>query len=343
MSRLRCCIVILAIVTSWQFAYAETPDNVRGTWFFSVDNDILAKSDDDYTNGIQLGWVSGYLDKYRDGPVFEFVGKHLDTIQFLAGSHRQRFISHSFSHRIFTPGDTLTTEPIEGDLPYTGLLFATFTAGAQDSEKMDAISFHYGIVGPSAQGKQVQNEFHKLIGSDPVNGWDNQIGDELILNINYEHRRRLSTFRFNNGVNGDFIGQAGVGVGNLITMATVGIGARIGWGVSDDYGIPPQFFGEETIGSRPYTQSNNGDGFWFFTLLNTSAFANAIFWDGNTFKDSMSVDHDPYIGRFYVGMIARVGNISASFAIAKTTVPWDNPDNKSIQTYGRFRLTYSYY
>jgi len=38
-----------------------------GAWFISMDNDLLAQSDDDYTNGLQAGWVSGYLARYTDG------------------------------------------------------------------------------------------------------------------------------------------------------------------------------------------------------------------------------------------------------------------------------------
>jgi hypothetical protein len=53
------------------------------------------------------------------------------------------------------------------------MVFASLTAGAQDRTKMDAFTLHYGLVEPSALGEQVQNEFHKLIGADEVNGWDN--------------------------------------------------------------------------------------------------------------------------------------------------------------------------
>ena len=194
----------------------------------------------------------------------------------------------------------------------------------------------------SARGEEVQNEFHRLINVDRVKGWDNQIGDEILLNAAYEHRRRLFNFGSTHGWGGDVIGQAGGTLGNLISMITAGIGARFGWGVPDDYGIPPQFFGEETIGSRPYTGYGTNSGVWLFALLNGSVFGNAIFWDGNTFKDSMSVDYDRGIGRLYVGINARTGNLSGSFAITKTTVPWETPTDRSVQTYGRIGLRYSY-
>ena len=120
---------------------------------------------------MQAGWVSGYLNSYREGPVFDFLADYLDDIDLLRGSHRQRFISHSLSHRIFTPGDIEESEYIEGDIPYIGMLFASLTAGAQDDQTMDAFSLHYGIAGPAALGEQTQNGIDSLIGSPQVKGW----------------------------------------------------------------------------------------------------------------------------------------------------------------------------
>lgn len=327
-------------------ATAASNDGVKGSWFLSVDNDLLAKSDDDYTNGLQAGWVSGYLADYADGPIPKFLANGLDGLGMFSGDNKQKFISYSFSHRIFTPGDTQTTTLIKGDIPYSGMLFATVTAGAQDDKKMHAISLHVGVAGPAALGRQVQNGFHKVIGSDRVNGWDNQIGNEVLVNLNYEHRRRLAAFNFGSGLRADVLGQAGATAGNLISMATLGIGGRIGWGLQDDYAMPPQFFGDETIGSRPYSKgSSSGSskgGFWFYALINGSAIGNAVFWDGNTFRDSPSVNYDPLIGQIYIGAAKRFDNLKVSFTLAKTTAPWDNPSDKAIQTYGKLNFSYGY-
>ncbi len=144
---------------------SDIVEQASGTWFLSIDNDLLVSSDDDYTSGVQVGWVSGYLNSYREGPVFDFLANDLDDIDLLRGSHRQRFISHSLSHPIFTPGDIEESEYIEGDIPYIGVLFASLTAGAQDDQTMDAFSLHYGIAGPAALGEQTQNGIDSLIAS----------------------------------------------------------------------------------------------------------------------------------------------------------------------------------
>lgn len=53
----------LLILWSWE----ASADSLNGTWFLSVDNDSFAQTDDHYTTGLQIGWVSGYLEKYEDG------------------------------------------------------------------------------------------------------------------------------------------------------------------------------------------------------------------------------------------------------------------------------------
>ncbi len=332
-------IWLLVLMIAYESAAAS---DQRGIRFVSMDNDVFAQTDDHYTNGFQVGWVSGYLNDYKDAPVPGFVARGLNHLPLVSSTERQRFISHSLSHRIFTPTDTAASAPIEDDVPYSGMLFVSLTAGAQDARTMDALTFYYGIAGPAARGDEVQNEFHRLINSEKVNGWDNQIGDEFILNLGYEHRRRLWSFGDRAGWGGDIIGQAGGTLGNLMSMVTAGVGVRFGWGVPDNYGIPPQFFGEETIGARPYTRYGTDSGIWLFALLNGSLIANAIFWDGNTFKDSMSVDYDPEIARLYVGINARSGQWSSSFAITTTTVSWETPMDRKMQTYGRIGLRYSY-
>ncbi len=320
---------------------AET-SGPRGTWFLSVDNDLFSDSDDHYTSGVQLGWVSGVLADYGDGPVPASLARPLRALPWVNDEGRQRFISYSVSHRIFTPNDIKDPNLIVNDMPYTGLLFGALTAGAQDERKMDAFSVIVGMAGPAAFGEEVQRAVHAAIGSPRPRGWAHQVRNEPLLNLNYEHRWRLAQFGQRRGWGGDLIGQAALAVGNLLTDATAGVGGRIGWRVPDDYGLPPQFFGEETIGSRPFSRAAGDRGVYLFALVNGSAFANAIFWDGNTFAESHSIDYDHWIARFYSGLRVRWGKWGATFGYAATTVPWNNPANKTSQRYGRVGITYTY-
>jgi hypothetical protein len=317
-------------------------DAERVTRIFSFDNDTFAHTDDNYTSGLQIGWLSGDLRDYGESRLPSFITGGLRRLPLVNRDLRQRFLSQSLSHRMFTPVDTSVSTPITNDVPYSALLFGTLTAGAQDATRLDAFSFTAGLVGPLAGGEWLQKTVHKLIGSDEPRGWDNQLRDEPLLNVAYEHRRRLTTFGRRTGWGGDVVGQTGASAGNLLTSATLGLGLRVGWGVPDDFWIPPQFFGDEAIGSQSLRAAETKFSVWFFALVNGALLGNAIFWDGNTFHDGPSVDYDHWIGQVYAGIRVRYRRIGASFGLTATTVPWTNPENRKSQLYGRLSVSYAY-
>ncbi|MBH54383.1 MAG: hypothetical protein CMI18_08555 [Opitutaceae bacterium] len=49
------------------------------------------------------------------------------------------------------------------------------------------------MVGPAALGEEIQNFVHDRRGIPRANGWDNQIGNELGLNVIFESRQRLQS------------------------------------------------------------------------------------------------------------------------------------------------------
>lgn len=336
-----CFLAAVAFGTGSVLRAAPAPAAVNGTWFCSIDNDLFVGSDDHYSSGVQAGWVSGYLTRYGDGPTPRFILPAVESLPRINEPDRQRFVSYSISHRIFTPNDIEDPNLVPDDLPYTGLLLGSFTAGAQDAQRMDAFSLTLGVAGPWALGEDVQRFVHKIVGASRPRGWAHQIRNEPIANIAYEHRNRFLTWGSRKSLGGDLIFQGAVAGGNLLTNATLGVGARWGWRVPDDYGLPPQFFGEETIGSRPYS-TKESLGLWLFGLVNGSVFGNAIFWGGNTIKESHSTGFDPFIGRAYFGVRGRWRAWSASFGWVLTTVPWDNPDDRKVQRYGRLGISYTY-
>lgn len=315
----------------------------RSTQSFALDNDTFADSDDDYTNGLQYSWLSPYLDSYEEAPIPSAVGRWLDEWQiFNRAEEQQHFFSYSFSHRIFTPSDLTLENPVDGaDVPYSASMYLTATAGAQNASTMDAVSATIGWVGPAALGEQIQNGWHDLISSKDAEGWDTQIGNEPLFNLAYERRWRLSSFG-HRGWGGDWLASGAGSLGNLLSMATAGTSVRFGWNVLDDYAMPPPFASEESIGSRPLTRTGIPQwSIYGFLYVSGSVIANAIFWDGNTFSDSPSVDYDPFIARAYTGLVVRRGGLSVAFTLVDTTVPWEDPEDPSTQRYGRLGFTWT--
>ncbi len=224
-------LVLLAPGTLGQELREEALFDPRGTWRFALDNDTFADSDDDYTSGVQVGWVSGYLGSFDEAPIWGGAGRWFDGLSIFERERQQRFFSYSLSHRIFTPSDITDPDPVDGaDLPYSASLCLTATAGAQNDETMDALSFVVGVVGPIAGGEAIQNGVHDLIGSKAAEGWDTQIDNELLLNVGYERRWRL----WRHGSSVDWLVSLSGSAGNLLTMATAGTAMRFGWNLPDD-------------------------------------------------------------------------------------------------------------
>lgn len=310
----------------------------RGELRFGLDNDTFAKSDDDYTSGISGAYVSPPLESHREGSIPAWVADLYADLPGVGADGRQRFVSHGVNQRMFTPSDLTTAEPIPQDMPYSGLLYYTLTGGSQDENSMDAVSVNLGLVGPWALGEEIQSWVHEVIDSKDPEGWDNQIDNEPLVNVGYEHRGRLGAFGDRDGLGGDVLWSGAGSLGNLFTAATLGLAVRFGLRVPDDYAMPPPFFGDETIGSRAYSGPQEGWSIHGFAMANASLLGYSVIWDGNLFEDSQNVGYDPWIGRFYTGLAIAKGGLGLSAGLVWTTVPWENLEGREEQAYGRIGL-----
>src|SRR3546814_8984035 len=90
---------------------------------------------------------------------------------------------------------------------------ASFGYNARNGDRLRTTQLRVGIVGPSAQGKQVQNGWHKIIGTERFEGWDNQLHDEPVFQLVHERMRRWPAVNAD-GWGWDAIAHWGGSVGN---------------------------------------------------------------------------------------------------------------------------------
>jgi len=317
---------------------ALTAGESGGTLYLTFDNDFIAGSDDGYTNGFQLGYVSPARASFADGPVPTGFGHWLDGLPQFNDPARQRFIAYSLAQRMFTPQDISREDVVEDDLPYTGLLVLSGTVAAQSRNHLDAFTVTAGVAGEASLAEPVQRFIHHTMGNAEPQGWDHQIDNEPLLNLQYEHRWRAWDNRAGS-TNGDVILSCSAAAGNLMTMVTSGIGVRWGHNVPDDFFVPPPFFGEETVGALPYDPQRNGTvAVYLAASVDAAAFANLIYLDGNTFSDSHEVDHDHWYARAHVGIHVHAGCMALAVSIVRATLPWERPDGATWETYGRISV-----
>tara|TARA_R110000824_G_scaffold118960_18_gene272522 strand:- start:47993 stop:49138 length:1146 start_codon:yes stop_codon:yes gene_type:complete len=298
---------------------AITPDG--GFVTIEVENDLFAKianTDRHYTNGLKLSWLSAPTNDLPDWmkslsapPLFSIFTNDNNVTGV---SHRVGF---ALSHVIFTPDDTDNVAPIPNDRPYAAWLHATLGLQSIRSNDLgeawqDQWKLDIGMVGPSAYGEDVQNGWHRIINVDEAQGWDNQLHDELGVNLSFERAWRSNVLRTPEmfGLETDIIPYGTVALGNVATYAGLGGVWRIGPSLPDDFG-PPRIY--PSSGGSEWFHTSSGFDWYLFAGLEGRAVARDIFLDGNTFRDSASVNKRPLVGDFKFGAVAVLKSVRVSF------------------------------
>lgn len=264
----------------------------ESTWSLTWENDIFAGSDDNYTNGIRLTYVS---------PEHEAPQWLADTANFLPffeedGAKRWEF---AVGQNMYTPENYSIRAPQPNDRPYAGWLYANAGVFSDTGDTLDHFRVTVGVVGPLSGAEQVQETLHDFIGSDHPQGWHNQLDNELGVNLFYQRKWRNWWALNNDGFGVDLTPSAGVSLGNVLTQATVGGVVRIGEDLPADYG--PPLIGSSLTGTDYFVPSENL-GWYLFAGVEGNAVARNIFLDGNTFSDSASVDKENFVGGAQVGL-----------------------------------------
>ncbi len=275
-----------------------------GTFTFVWENDYFANTDRNYTNGLRLAYISGF--KQPQG-VSRWVADNVLGAGESAGVRRGFALGHS----IFTPQDTSATAPLPDQHPYAGWFYGEYSVGVEQADIIDQFTMQAGIVGPSAKGEFIQNKWHDIIGGEPVNGWDNQIGDEPGLVISYDRKFRAVMSGGDEDFGFDVTPSYGVSAGNIQTNGRAGLMLRVGADLQNDYG-PPRV--RPSLAGGGYFSPRDKFSWYFFAGAEGRAVAHDIFLDGSLFRaGDPSVDSNVLIGDFQVGLVVQVRRIQIAY------------------------------
>ncbi|WP_395075673.1 lipid A deacylase LpxR family protein [Hyphococcus sp.] len=275
-----------------------------GTFTFVWENDYFANTDRNYTNGLRLAYISGF--KQPQG-VSRWVADHILGAGESAGIRRGFALGHS----IYTPQDKAATAPLPDEHPYAGWLYGEYSVVVEQADIIDQFTLQAGIVGPSAQGKFVQNNWHDLIGGDPVNGWDNQIGDEPGVVISYDRKFRAVMSGGGDDFGFDVTPSYGFSTGNIQTNGRVGLMLRLGADLRNDYG-PPRV--RPSLAGGGYFSPRDRFSWYLFAGAEGRAVAHDIFLDGSLFRSGdPSVDSNAFVGDFQIGVVFQVRRIQLAY------------------------------
>lgn len=313
-------------------------DDLPPTVNFRIDNDLFGGQDQGYTSGVLMRLVSPNLTDYINDRclpgVLRDVNQYLD--RFTPGEAKQQNMVVGLGQAIYTPNDPMATELIVDDRPYAAALLISLGYNARNDDELQATQLIFGILGPSAQGKQSQSELHRFRGIERFKGWDNQLRDEPVFRVVHERMRRY-------GGEGegrwgwDAVTHWGGSLGTLATYANVGAEVRFGRHLPDDFGSNPlRPAGENTAPTRGPTGSEHF-AIHVFASFDARVVLRDITLDGNTFKDSHSVDKRPFVNDFGYGLAMTKGRWK--FALARYNRSREFDGQVQRPAFGSFTLS----
>ncbi|MDE1463017.1 lipid A deacylase LpxR family protein [Spartinivicinus poritis] len=294
--------------------YAESEKLWTGNFYF--ENDLFAETDQNYTNGIRFSLVSPNLKSFEEDEQlpdwFSYINQQLTFF------HPKMKVDHnivlSFAQVMYTPEDIERKNLINDQRPYAGWLYFGAAYHTRSEYQLDTIELNFGIVGPLALAHETQDFIHDLRGLEKSNGWDNQLKNEPGLIALYEHKHKFISQTANYGMGYDVILHAGGAVGNVATYLNSGFSIRGGWKIPDDFGTSSVRPGGDNSAPGKGWVLNNEFGIHLFASIDSRLVIRDIFLDGNTFRDSHSVDKELWVADASVGLSITVENVKISFA-----------------------------
>src|SRR6218665_888923 len=222
------------------------------------DNDVFTKTDYNYTQGLNIEFVSAWLKK-----------NPLNAI-LISPKNKELKYGLAFEHICYTAKNLESFEIQYGDRPFAAaLMFKSFLI-ATDTIQASRISssITIGVIGPAAFG-DFQRKLHKVIDSGYPNGWYYQIKNDVVLNYEISYEKQL--LRLGNA----FSLQANTTIkaGTLFTNASAGLNASLG------------------IINSPFTSLKNSNKFQLY--IYSQPLVNVIGYDA-TLQGGLFNDKSPY-------------------------------------------------
>lgn len=265
-----------------------TPIPNRQAYALYIENDTRKMggpgSDQAYSNGLKFSYL------FAEDKIPSWATRFVNLLPFFNREKRPNVnFGMSVGHQIYTPHDTLSETLIPDDRPYAGWLYLGFAFSYKHGLIGHFLDVDIGIIGPSALGQQVQNNFHHLLREDKVYGWKNGLHDEPTIQISYQER--LRSYK---STNLDFFPYIGGSLGNVQIGAHVGGIVRFGTFLPDDFGPsrPSASEGDSFLSINLDTNPEH-QSYYVFAGARGNALARNIFLDGNSFRSSHHVTKIP--------------------------------------------------
>ncbi len=314
--------VTLSSADEWDFTRAD----------FTFENDADVRTDRAYTQGGKL-----YALMHRKD-----VNDSWLQIPFMSGYSREHFISFTVAQQMFTPDELNTSAEIPGQQPYAGWLYFQTALYQTSEDHYDALSLKLGVVGQHAYMEQVQKFIHWIIGSPDPEGWGNQLGSKVGVQLDYMHKWHYVLDDVW-GLESDLIPFVSGELGNVAIEASGGGQWRVGYNIPNDYGDSPiDEYGENgvlTTATLAYRHKSKWS-YYFNFGAGASVVLYDYFLDGTTLNDKKLVQK--YYGRAFGTYGATLRYSSFSMSYMRTHYSQLYTTQKGHTNYGSLQFVYHF-
>lgn len=292
---------------------------------FTLDNDLFVGNDNGYTNGF-------YVSFFDVGETDDKIPSNGYLVSPLMWSMPKKEVkgavnAYMVGQTMSTPSDIRIVVPDAIELPYSALLALTNSYVTVKTTYADRSSTTLGVVGPAAFGEEAQKNVHEVIGSDEPQGWDTQLKNEFVFQFS---RARTWRLWVNNSDSFDLLTNTELRVGTIQSSIDTNMTIRLGSDLISSYATT-LFNSSRTI--NPNAVNN---GWYIYTGINCGYIFNQIFTDGNTYRNSRSIDYQ----KEYIGVTAGLSysweSLSLAFAINDTNIIQGGSREKVLENLTRF-------
>lgn len=214
----------------------------------SWDNDIFFGTDGSYTNGIRVSWVGDTHQQCEEKTTFTcHTAEAFSWLPGVGEKNEKHALTVSLEQAMITPEDISVAEPNYNDLPYVGYSNVELGLFSWDDHRLVGYGVRLGVVGQDSGAEETQKAVHAITGSQAPQGWDNQLGPDVIGGAYVFVAERWRNGVRNNDWQYEWGYAAGVNANNFYGTARVGGFARLGKNLPGNF--IPDYAGVGTAGS----------------------------------------------------------------------------------------------
>ena len=291
----------------------------------TVENDIFTGSDDNYTNGVSITWSSDELSLYEDDSRTRSWAGLFDFAPGFESSEKDNYLSLSLVQEMNTPTDITVVDPPLTEQPYSGVMLFNTSLLTVNDRWAQIWNLGIGAVGPITQVDHTQISYHKWIGADEPRGWDTQLPNEAIFNIGYLAGYELFGDQGEAGLDWRVVPITDLELGTYATAIGGGVLFEFGTRLEDTFGTASLGQGLSTIVGTAVEPTSRLEVSAYLSI-GGYGIARYLPLDGTAFRESRSVDREPFVGMANAGVTARYKRLIASFGVSLGSTQFDFGD-----------------